>query len=57
MLLHYAGMLSNTLSCIQQRGRLVEISKRDIWSMQRTAQERPDVQYQLLAIDFLPAEV
>ena len=31
-----------------------EISKRDIWSPQRIAQERPDVDYQLVAIDFLP---
>jgi len=35
----------------------VEISKRGIWSLQRVAQERLDVKYRLLAIDFLPASV
>ena len=35
----------------------VEISKRGIWSPQRIAQERLDVHYRLLAIDFLPAAV
>ena len=33
---------------------MVELSKRDIWSPQRVAQERPDLAYHLLAIDFLP---
>ena len=36
---------------------MAEISKRDIWSPQRVAQERPDVEYRLVAIDFLPAQV
>ena len=39
------------------RCRFVEISKRGIWSPQRVAQERADVGYRLLAIDFLPAFV
>ena len=38
-------------------GKLAEISKRDIWSPQRVAQERPDVLCQLVAIDFLPTQV
>ena len=33
----------------------VEISKRGIWSPQRVAQERADIRFRLLAIDFLPA--
>ena len=37
--------------------RFVEIGKRDIWSPQRAAQERPDVAYNLLAIDFMPINV
>lgn len=36
---------------------MAEISKRDIWCPQRVAQERPDVWYQLVAIDFLPPKV
>ena len=38
-------------------GRFAEIGKRDIWSPQRMAQERPDIRYQLVAIDFLPPQV
>lgn len=37
--------------------RFVEIGKRDIWSTRRAAQERPDVVYNLLAIDFMPVSV
>lgn len=37
--------------------RFVEIGKRDIWSVRRVAQERPDVAYNLLAIDFMPVPV
>lgn len=36
---------------------MAEISKRDIWSPERVAQERPDVNYRLVAIDFLTVEV
>ncbi len=36
----------------------MEISKRDIWSPQRIAQERADLGYSLVAVDFLtPAAV
>ena len=51
------GMVAATLSCLALGGRMAEISKRGIWCPQRVAQERPDVRYELLAIDFLPAEV
>ncbi len=34
--------------------RMTELGKRDIWSPQRIAQERPDISYTLLAIDFMP---
>ena len=50
-------MVAATLACIARGGRLAEISKRDIWSPARVAQERPDLRYQLVAIDFLPVEV
>ena len=39
-----------------QGARMTEIGKRDIWSPQRIAQERPDITYSLLAIDFFPPE-
>lgn len=51
------GMVAATLACLGLGGRLAEISKRDIWSPARVAQERPDVAYSLIAIDFLPPTV
>ncbi len=52
-----SGMVAGSLSGLLSGGRFVEISKRDIWSSRRVAQERPDVLYNLLAVDFLPASV
>lgn len=51
------GMVAATLAGLKKGGRMREISKRDIWSPQRIAQERPDIDYQLVAIDFLPVQV
>ena len=51
------GMVAATLACLGRHAWLSEISKRDIWSPQRVAQERPDVGYKLVAIDFLPPQV
>ena len=51
------GMVAATLAGAARGGRVVEISKRDIWSPARVAQERPDVAYRLVAIDFLPGTV
>ena len=51
------GMVGATLACLAWGAHVAEISKRDIWSPQRVAQERPDVQYRLVAIDFLPPAV
>ena len=51
------AMVAATLASLAPNGRLAEISKRDIWSPQRVAQERPDVAYNLIAIDFLSPEV
>jgi len=51
------GMVAATLAGVAHGGKVAEISKRDIWSPARVAQERPDVRYQLVAIDFLPGPV
>lgn len=45
-------MVAASLACLSQGGAFVEVGKRDIWSPQRVAQERPDVKYHLIAIDF-----
>ena len=47
-----AGMVAASLACLAKHGRFVEVGKRDIWSPQRVAQERPDLAYRLVAIDF-----
>ena len=47
------GMVSASLATLRRGGRFVEISKRDIWSTSRVSQERPDVGYSLLAVDFM----
>jgi acyl transferase domain-containing protein/NADPH:quinone reductase-like Zn-dependent oxidoreductase/acyl carrier protein/thioesterase domain-containing protein len=49
-----SGMVAGSLATIGLSGRFVEISKRDIWSSSRCAQERPDVAFSLLAVDFMP---
>ena len=50
-------MVAATLASLALNGRMAEISKRDIWSPERIAQERPDVAYKLIAIDFLSPQV
>ena len=47
-----AGMVAASLACLGGGGSFVEVGKRDIWSPQRVAQERPDIKYHLVAIDF-----
>lgn len=51
------GMVAGTLAGMARGGRVTEISKRDIWSPQRIAQERPDIRYNLIAVDFLTGPV
>jgi len=51
------GMVSSAAALLRAGGRFVEIGKRDVTSVARLAQERPDVVYGLLAIDFLPPAV
>jgi hypothetical protein len=50
-------MVSATMAGLAYGGRMAEISKRDIWSPARVAQDRPDIEYKLVAIDFLPVQV
>jgi acyl transferase domain-containing protein/acyl carrier protein len=47
------GFVAASIASLQLGGRFVEISKRDIWSPARVAQERPDVLYSLVAVDFM----
>ena len=47
-------MRAGSLAGVGVGGALLEISKRDIWSPARLAQDRPDICYTLLAVDFLP---
>ena len=52
-----SGMVAASVACTQMQGCFVEVGKRDIWSPQRVAQERPDLVYRLVAIDFWTPEV
>jgi len=47
------GFVAASIASLKLGGRFVEISKRDIWSSSRVAQERPDVLYSLVAVDFM----
>ena len=49
-------MVAATLACLDGGASFIEVGKRDIWSPQRVAQERPDVNYHLVAIDFWAPE-
>jgi NADPH:quinone reductase-like Zn-dependent oxidoreductase/acyl carrier protein len=50
-----SGMVAASLAMVNAGGTFIEISKRDIWSTKRVAQERPDIHYNLLAVDFMSA--
>lgn len=50
------GMVAASLAVVAQGGIFAEIGKRDIWSHFRIAQERPDISYRIVAIDFLLAK-
>ena len=47
------GFIEASLSCLKPGGRFVEIAKRDIWSPEAMAAARPDVAYDILAVDQL----
>jgi len=51
------GMIAASLATINQGGSFVEVAKRDIWSAARIAQERPDVCFSTVAVDFMPQSV
>jgi NADPH:quinone reductase-like Zn-dependent oxidoreductase len=51
------GMVSSAAALLRIGGRFVEIGKRDVTSPGRLAQERSDVGYGFLAMDFMPAAV
>lgn len=50
-------MVAASLASLDARGSFVEVAKRDIWSPERVQQERPDVNYRLVAIDFWEPDV
>ena len=52
-----SGMVAASLASLAPGGCFVELSKRDIWSSGRIVSERPDVRYQLVAMDFLPGNL
>ncbi len=47
------GYIEASLSCLAPNGRFVEMSRRDIWSVQDMAAYRPDVAYRVLEVDAL----
>ena len=46
------GMVAASMALLSIGGQIIELGKRDIWSPQRAAQERPDALYHLFALDF-----
>lgn len=48
------GMISASAALLCNGGCFVEVSKRDIFCLSRILQDRPDVRYQILAIDMMP---
>lgn len=50
------GFVAATLSCLALGGAYVEVGKRAIFSHARVTQERPDVAYHILAVDFWSPE-
>ena len=49
------GFIEATVRATAPNGRFVEIAKRDIWTPEQMAQARPDIQYEVLALDVLMA--
>ena len=48
------GMVASAAALLCTGGRFVEIGKRDVTSVARLAQERPDLSYGFVAMDFMP---
>jgi acyl transferase domain-containing protein/D-arabinose 1-dehydrogenase-like Zn-dependent alcohol dehydrogenase/acyl carrier protein len=45
------GFLEATVRATAQNGRFAEIAKRDIWTHERMAAARPDIDYEIVALD------
>ncbi len=45
------GFIEATLRATAQNGRFAEIAKRDIWTPEQMAEERPDIAYDIVALD------
>ncbi|OMC39400.1 polyketide synthase [Mycobacterium sp. GA-1841] len=45
------GFIEATLRATAQNGRFAEIAKRDIWSAEQMAEARPDIAYEIVALD------
>lgn len=45
------GFIEATLKATARNGRFAEIAKRDIWSPEQMAEARPDVSYEIVALD------
>ena len=45
------GFIDATLRATAQGGRFAEIAKRDIWSTEQMAAARPDIDYEIVALD------
>ena len=47
------GFIEASLSCLAQKGRFVEMGRRDIWTKEQMSEVRPDVDYSVLEVDAL----
>lgn len=47
------GFIEATLRATAQQARFVEIAKRDIWTHEQMATARPDIDYEIVALDLL----
>ncbi|MGV9799469.1 type I polyketide synthase [Mycobacterium sp. NPDC003449] len=45
------GFIEATIRATAQGGRFAEIAKRDIWTSEQMAQARPDIAYEIVALD------
>jgi acyl transferase domain-containing protein/acyl carrier protein len=45
------GFIEATLKATAQNGRFAEIAKRDIWAPEQMAEARPDIAYEIVALD------
>src|SRR4029077_8954145 len=50
------GFIEATVRATAKNGRFVEIAKRDIWTAEQMSAVRPDIHYEVLALDMLMAQ-